>query len=120
MTPAAVEGTSMVALSDSSVRSGASTSMRSPGFTSTSMTATSLKLPMSGTRTSTSPPAAFMAVQSSDFPGHGLPGIDAKCRDRAADGRLVHPSVIGEGLERRHRDVVAVHLEEAPQRGARV
>ncbi len=43
----------MVALSVSSVTSGASKSMVSPGFTMTSMTATESKLPMSGTRTST-------------------------------------------------------------------
>src|ERR1700733_13956663 len=52
MTPATVDGTSMVAFSVSSVTSGPSTSMASPGLTSTAMTATSLKLPMSGTRTS--------------------------------------------------------------------
>src|SRR5207302_320779 len=60
-TPLAVEGTSMAALSDSRVTSGVSSAMLSPGFTSTSMTATSLKLPRSGTRTSTRPPAAFMS-----------------------------------------------------------
>src|SRR5262245_30737029 len=39
-TPLAVDGTSMVALSVSSVASGVSTSMASPGLTSTSMTVT--------------------------------------------------------------------------------
>ena len=52
-TPAAVAGTSIVALSVSSVMSGVSRSTRSPGFTSTSMTSTSLKSPRSGTRCST-------------------------------------------------------------------
>ena len=40
--PASGAGTSSVALSDSSVTSGASLSTASPGFTSTSMTGTSL------------------------------------------------------------------------------
>src|SRR5450755_2108365 len=53
-TPAAGEGTSMVALSDSSVTSESSGATVSPGFTSTSMTGTSLKSPMSGTLTSIS------------------------------------------------------------------
>src|SRR3984957_7025446 len=47
MTPPTVDGTSIAAFSVSSVTSGASASMLSPGFTSTSMTATSLKSPMS-------------------------------------------------------------------------
>src|SRR5271165_6556774 len=50
--PAIGEGTSIVALSDSSVTSDWSTLTLSPGFTSTSMTGTSLKSPMSGTFTS--------------------------------------------------------------------
>ena len=52
-TPEVVAGTSIVAFSDSSSTSGVSTRMSSPGFTRTSMTGTSLKLPMSGTATST-------------------------------------------------------------------
>ena len=47
--PACVEGTSIVALSLSSVTSESSLVTLSPGFTSTSMTGTSLKSPMSGT-----------------------------------------------------------------------
>ncbi len=47
--PAAVAGTSMDALSVSSVTSGVSTSISSPALTSTSTTATSWKLPRSGT-----------------------------------------------------------------------
>lgn len=56
-TPAADDGISIDALSDSTVTSDCSTFTVSPGLTSTSMTATSLKSPMSGTRTSTLPPA---------------------------------------------------------------
>ena len=51
-TPANGAGTSMVALSLSSVTSESSALTLSPGLTSTSMTGTSLKSPMSGTRTS--------------------------------------------------------------------
>ncbi len=50
--PATGDGTSIVALSDSSVTSDWSTLTSSPGFTSTSITGTSLKSPMSGTLTS--------------------------------------------------------------------
>src|ERR1700730_14529174 len=109
----------MAALSDSRVTSGVSIAMLSPGFTSTSMTATSLKLPRSGTRTSTRPAAAFMASPS-DLPGNGLRGIAAELLDRTVHGRLVHASVVGERLECRHGDVVAVDLEVPPQRRARI
>src|SRR5882762_804154 len=47
--PAAGAGTSIVALSDSSVTSGSSGLTLSPAFTITSITGTSLKSPMSGT-----------------------------------------------------------------------
>src|SRR5262245_24631772 len=50
--PAAGDGMSIVALSDSSVTSGSSGLTLSPGLTRTSMIGTSLKSPMSGTRTS--------------------------------------------------------------------
>src|ERR1700674_182614 len=50
--PAAGEGTSMVALSDSKLTRGSSLATTSPGFTSTSITGTSVKSPMSGTLTS--------------------------------------------------------------------
>src|SRR3982075_221149 len=52
-TPAPGDGISIVALSDSSEMSDCSFAMVSPGLTSTSMTSTSLKSPMSGTLTST-------------------------------------------------------------------
>src|SRR6202158_1955181 len=110
----------MAALSDSRVTSGGSMAMVSPGFTSTSMTATSLKLPKSGTRTSTRPPAACIRARTSDLPGHGLGGIDAERLDGAAHGRLVHACIVGQRLERRHGDVVAVDLEVPAQGGARI
>ena len=48
-TPSRGDGTSMVALSDSSETSGSSAFTLSPGLTKTSITGTSLKSPMSGT-----------------------------------------------------------------------
>ena len=47
--PSEGEGTSMLALSDSSTISGCSGSTASPALTSTSMTGTSAKSPRSGT-----------------------------------------------------------------------
>ncbi|GAA3673491.1 hypothetical protein GCM10022237_36400 [Nocardioides ginsengisoli] len=49
MVPSTGEGTSIVALSVSSVMSGSSARTTLPGLTSTSMTGTSAKSPMSGT-----------------------------------------------------------------------
>ena len=51
--PAAGAGTSIVALSDSSVTSGSSAATVSPAFTWISITGTSVKSPMSGTLTCT-------------------------------------------------------------------
>src|SRR5579859_5881514 len=119
MTPLAVEGTSIAALSDSSVTSGVSTSMRSPGFTMTSMTATSLKPPRSGTRTSTTSAAAFMS-RPSDLPGNRFRRIDAERLDGRRHRRAVDALLVGERLESCDGDVVAIDLEVAPQRGARV
>jgi len=61
-TPAALEGISIEALSDSTVIRLCSTLIVSPGWTNTSITATSLKSPMSGTRTSTGPLATGAAA----------------------------------------------------------
>src|SRR5580693_1204402 len=116
MTPSAVDGTSILAFSDSSVTSGVSTWTLSPGLTRMSITATSLKLPMSGTRTSVSPAASFMGrAVPSDLPRHGLLGIHPERLDGAADSRMIDAAVVGERLQRRHDDVVAIHLEMAAQ-----
>jgi hypothetical protein len=56
------DGTSIVALSDSSVAIASSTLMLSPTLTNRSMTGTSEKSPMSGTLTSTTPPPAAGAA----------------------------------------------------------
>src|SRR5580658_5970287 len=111
MTPPAVDGTSIVAFSVSSVTSGASVSMLSPGLTRMSITATSLKLPMSGTRTSTRCTAAFIAIGPSNFPGYGLGGIDAERLHRFDERRLIDFAFIGERFQGRYRDVVTVDFE---------
>ena len=58
-TPDSGAGTSIVALSDSSETSGSSAFTLSPTLTKISITGTSLKSPMSGTRTSARPAGAF-------------------------------------------------------------
>src|ERR1700742_718208 len=118
MTPLAVDGTSIVAFSVSRVTSGASGSMVSPGLTSTSITATSLKLPMSGTRTSTRRTAAFIGREPSNFPGYRLGAIDAERPHRTNERRLVDLALIREPLEGGYRDVVTIDLEVLAQGGA--
>src|ERR1700749_944097 len=118
MTPPAVDGTSIVAFSVSRVTSGASVSMLSPGLTRMSMTATSLKLPMSGTRTSTRRTAAFMAIGPSDFPGDGLGGVDTERFHCAGERRLVDFAVIRKRLQSGNCDVAPVDFEVFAQSGA--
>src|SRR5574343_238833 len=65
--PATVDGTSMVALSDSSVAIASSTLMLSPTLTNRSMTGTSEKSPISGTLTSM---IWLMSFPSDDHPTH--------------------------------------------------
>src|SRR5688500_17093709 len=84
--PATGDGTSIVALSDSSVTSGSSILTMSPGFTKSSMTGMSLKSPMSGTRTSTLAPSGGVAVGPS-------PGVSA----RPASPRGARSASGGEG-----------------------
>src|SRR6185312_15603121 len=98
--------------------SGASGSMFSPGLTSTSITATSLKLPMSGTRTSTRRAAAFMEIEPSDFPGNGLRRIDAERLHRRGDGGGLELTLVGERFQGGDGDVVTVDLEVPAQRRA--
>ena len=62
-TPVKGEGTSIVALSDSSTISGSSAWSELPGFTSTSITGTSLKSPISGIST--------CFVSATPFPSRG-------------------------------------------------
>src|SRR6516225_2680047 len=68
-TPASGDGTSIDALSDSSVTSGCSGAIVSPGLTMISMIGTSLKSPISGTRTSATPAGALVGAGGADTAG---------------------------------------------------
>src|SRR6476661_5050456 len=112
-TPSEGDGISIVALSDSSVISDCSLATASPGLTSTSMTATSLKSPMSGTTT-------WVISRCSCRRGIGLFGIDAVFLDRLGHLLRLQLTLVGERLQRRHRHEVAIDLEEVAQPGARI
>src|SRR5690554_3519932 len=114
--PAKGAGTSMVALSLSSVISDCSCSMLSPGATSTSMTSTASKSPMSGTVIS----FTSAMTSSSGQQRVRLVGVDAVLRDGFAHLARRQRAVVGQCLESRHGDVVAIHLKETPQRLARI
>src|SRR3954451_19148089 len=60
------DGTSIVALSDSRLTSACSALTSSPSLTSTSITGTSLKSPISGTRTSARPAGAWTGAGGAD------------------------------------------------------
>src|SRR5947207_548154 len=75
-TPPSGAGTSIVALSDSSVISASSAFTVSPGLTWISMTGMSLKSPMSGTRTSATPPGALTGAGGAITVGVGG-GVEA-------------------------------------------
>src|SRR5262245_8998295 len=114
-TPAAGDGISIVAFSLSSVIRLCSARTRSPGATSTSITSTSSKSPMSGTRTCRS---AGMA--GSDAHRVRLLRVDAVARHRLRDAPRRDLPLVGERLERGHGDEAPVDLEERAQLLARV
>src|SRR5690606_23916962 len=88
-TPAALDGTSMVALSDSRVQIASSTLMLSPGFTNSSITGTASKSPMSGTLTSTRLMAISLQHDATEV-AQQLRGIDVESRrERAVDDPVV-------------------------------
>src|SRR6185312_964208 len=120
MMPPTVEGTSIVASSVSSVTSGDSGSIRSPGLTSTSMTATSLKLPMSGTSTSMTRVTVALGSDASSEAGIGLRWIDAEGGNRLRNGRTVYFPLFRERLQCSDRDEVAIDLEVLAQLRARI
>src|SRR4051812_37436486 len=110
--PAVGEGTSIVALSDSSTTSGSSAATVSPTETSTSITGTSSKSPMSGTRTCSVP----APVPSSDPPRRRPLGVDVVGLDCLLRGVGVDLARLGQLGQRGQRDVVPVDLEERAQR----
>src|SRR5688572_7096951 len=92
--PASGEGISIVALSDSSVMSDCSLVTASPGLTSTSMTSTSLKSPMSGTLT-------WLMRSSGSYGGRvRFVGVDAVLLDGLGNGLRLHLAGIHQGPQR--------------------
>ena len=113
-------GTSIVALSDSSVSSGSSALTLSPGATCTSMIGTSLKSPMSGTGTSTWLAVVSSSVYRAAFArsgagGVGLVRVDAVAGDRLGRPRRRDRALRGQRGQRGDGDVVAVDLEVPAQ-----
>src|SRR5271169_6388490 len=84
--PAAGAGTSMVALSDSSVTSESSAFTAAPGLTNTSMTGTSLKSPMSGTLTSIVLMGTFLFYQEARSTDPIFPGVPGAFASRSKLG----------------------------------
>src|SRR5439155_15833217 len=114
--PAAGEGTSIVALSDSSEISGSSGFTASPGLTKTWMIGTSVKSPMSGTLIS----SVLIASPDSDSPRGGPIRLDPVFLDGLGDLGGRERALVRQRLERGDRDVEAVDLEEPAQLLARV
>ena len=90
-TPAADDGTSIVALSDSSVTSASSTFTVSPTLTKMSMTGTESKSPMSGTFTSTLPPAVAAAGAATAAGAGAASGAGALAAAAPASTEAVSP-----------------------------
>src|SRR5690606_24703684 len=114
-TPAAGEGTSMVALSDSSVTSESSGLMVSPTLTRISMTGTSLKSPMSGTLTSVRAISVLLERNGVQHDGRTRGGVEFNAGLDADFGDLngVHVGVVG-GVHGAERKVAArTHAPEA-------
>src|SRR5207244_636521 len=116
-TPADGEGTSMVALSDSSVISESSGFTASPGFTNTSITGTSLKSPISGTLTST---VLIVGVPASNGPRRRLLRVEPVFRHGLGRFRGGQLAIVGQRLERGDRHPVAVDFEEVAELLARI
>ena len=90
-TPPSGAGTSIVALSDSSMISGSSGFTVSPGFTMISITGTSLKSPISGTRTSATPAGALAGAGGAEMLVFG--GAGAGAAVPASSSRITLPSL---------------------------
>src|SRR5215469_14007774 len=105
----------MAALSVSRVMRPCSLATASPGLTITSMTSTSLKLPMSGTLTSFS--ATAFSLNRDRI---GFVGTDPVFLHGLGDLLGVQLAFVRQGLERGQRHVTAVHLEEVAQASARI
>src|SRR5690554_3663412 len=113
--PARGDGTSIDALSDSSTTRVSSTAISSPALTPISITSTSPAPPRSGTL------IVSLAIAG---PLHkkriGFVGINAKIGNGLGDHGAGNHPLLRQTVERRHRNIAAVHLEEVPQPGAGV
>ena len=89
----------------------------SPGFTSTSITGTSLKSPMSGTFTSMAANSFsslfVLRARAQTVQGAGLSASMPYFLIASRDLGGRHLAVLGQRLQRGERDVVAIDLEEA-------
>src|SRR5690606_33583334 len=115
--PAADDGISIDAFSLSTVTRLCSRPISSPSDTSTSMTSTSSKSPMSGTRTSI---ALIVLVSGSCIGGIGLVGVDPVLLDDRGDRFGRQRPLVDELAHRRQHDEVAIDLEMPPQAPAKV
>src|SRR4051812_8447255 len=100
--PAAGEGTSIVALSDSRTTSGSSTPTSSPGPTRTSMIGTASKSPISGTFTSISGSPRARAGPLEQHPSQ-IGQLLHQVRDEAGGERTVDHAVVVGQRERHHQ-----------------
>src|SRR5690606_22141684 len=115
--PAADDGISIDAFSLSTVTRLCSRPTSSPSDTSTSMTSTSSKSPMSGTRTSI---ALIVLVSGSCVGGIGLVGVDPVLLDDRGDRFGRQRPLVDELAHRRQHDEVAIDLEMTSQAPAEV
>ena len=107
--PAAEAGTSMVALSDSSVTRASSILITSPGLTNTSMTGTSGKSPMSGTLISIN---WLMLVSRLNRHRVRFVRIQLILGNGGSDFVSANCAFVGQCLERSYGDPVPIYLEE--------
>src|SRR5439155_8422680 len=91
--PPSGDGTSIVALSDSSTTSGSSAFTTSPGLTKISMIGTSLKSPMSGTRTSAMPPGALVGAGGACTAAFGAAAAVTGALASPSSSRITLPSL---------------------------
>ena len=114
--PAEGAGTSIVALSDSSVISGSSALTGSPGLDEDVDDRHVLEVADVGDRTSVAARRSCpMDVPSRPLAGFGLSGSMSYRLMASATVAARHGPVVGQRLQRRDRDVVPVHLEECAQ-----
>ena len=119
-TPAADDGTSIVAFSVSSVISGVSSATVSPGLTSTSMTSTSLKSPRSGTSRlwlTARPPAAL--ATSASFSREEGREAHGRAHRRSRDDRR-RARTAASGAARTARPDTRAACSSARRRGSRL